>query len=77
MKLIRRLLPRLAPYRLRFLVAAAAMSVVAITNGAGVYLLKPIVDRLFVSKDPEMLKWVLIVRRILQELIYGDHRPSI
>jgi subfamily B ATP-binding cassette protein MsbA len=55
-----RLLPRLRPYAGRFAAAAVAMGFVAATNGAGAYLLKPIVDDAFVSKNVAKLNWVVI-----------------
>jgi len=48
------------PYRSRLAQACLAMVGVAALNGASVYLLKPIVDHVFVSKDFDML-WLAIV----------------
>lgn len=60
MNVFARLMPYLAPYRLRFAQACFAMLGVAIFNGGSVYLLKPIVDHVFVSRDFTML-WLVIV----------------
>ena len=60
MRLLAKFLPYLKPYRLRFLQAGIAMCVVAVFNGASIYVLKPIVDKVFISKDFTML-WLAIV----------------
>lgn len=60
MNVFSRLMPYLQPYRLRFAQACVAMLGVAIFNGGSVYLLKPIVDHVFVSRDFTML-WLVIV----------------
>lgn len=60
MNVFSRLLPYLLPYKLRFIQACVAMLGVAIFNGGSVYLLKPIVDHVFVSRDFTML-WLVIV----------------
>ncbi|MBI4424244.1 MAG: hypothetical protein HY554_10980, partial [Elusimicrobia bacterium] len=60
MNVYARLFPYVSPYRLRFLQASFAMLGVAVFNGGSVYLLKPIVDHVFVSRDFTML-WLVIV----------------
>jgi subfamily B ATP-binding cassette protein MsbA len=50
-----RLLPYLKPHRLRFYYAVLAMCAVALINGGSVLLLKPIVDRVFIAKDLNIL----------------------
>lgn len=52
---IRRLKPYLLPHRGRFIQACFVMLGVALLNGASVWVLKPAVDYVFVSKDPQML----------------------
>ncbi len=54
------IVPYLRPYRMRFAQACVAMLGVAVFNGASFYLLKPIVDQVFVSRDFTML-WLAIV----------------
>lgn len=60
MRNIRRLKPYLAPHKLRFLEACVVMVFVAIFNGAMVWLLKPVVDYVFIKKDPRMLLEVVL-----------------
>ena len=60
MNVIRRLLPYLKPYRLRLFEACLAMGAVALFNGMSVYVLKPIVDEVFISRDYWML-WAAII----------------
>ena len=55
MNLAARLWRYVGPYKLRFIQAGIAMVIVAACNGAVVYLLKPIVDGLFVFKDMQNL----------------------
>ncbi|MBI4052179.1 MAG: ABC transporter ATP-binding protein [Elusimicrobia bacterium] len=55
MNIASRLLPYLKPYRLRFVQASIAMLCVAGLNGISVWLLKPVVDYVFVHRDPQML----------------------
>ena len=52
---IRRLIPYLAPHKRRFIQACFVMFGVAILNGASVWVLKPAVDYVFVSKDMKVL----------------------
>ena len=60
MNVYARLWPYIKPYRLRFAQACVAMLGVAVFNGGSLYLLKPIVDHVFVSRDFTML-WLVIV----------------
>ena len=60
MNVYARLAPYLRPHRIRFVQACVAMLGVAVFNGGSLYLLKPIVDNVFVSKDFTML-WLVIV----------------
>lgn len=60
MNVYTRLLPYLKPYRLRFLQASLAMCAVAGFNGASIYLLKPIVNHIIVSRELTML-WLAIL----------------
>ncbi|MFH1724652.1 MAG: ABC transporter ATP-binding protein [Elusimicrobiota bacterium] len=60
MSLLRKFYPYLKPYRLRFVQAGLAMCVVAVFNGASVYVLKPIIDHVFISKNYSML-WLAIL----------------
>ncbi|MEK7656590.1 MAG: ABC transporter ATP-binding protein [Elusimicrobiota bacterium] len=60
MRMLWRFLPYVRPHRNRFLQACAAMSVVAAMNGASIYALQPIIDKIFVSKDFGML-WLAIL----------------
>ncbi|HAH05319.1 MAG TPA: ABC transporter permease [Elusimicrobia bacterium] len=59
--IIRRLIPYVAPYRLRFLQAALCMVLVSVFNGATVWLLKPVVDKVFIQRDIAMLKTLLFL----------------
>jgi subfamily B ATP-binding cassette protein MsbA len=59
MKLIQRLLPYLKPYRLRFLYASIAMLIVAGTSAVTIYVLRPIIDEVFVSKDFSVLPLII------------------
>ncbi len=65
MNTVRRLLPYVRPYRLRFVQAALAMLAVALFNGAAVYLLKPLVDKIFISKDVALLRGALVLLPVL------------
>ncbi|MBI4348992.1 MAG: ABC transporter ATP-binding protein [Elusimicrobia bacterium] len=60
MNVYARLWPYIKPHRLRFAQASVAMLGVAVFNGGSLYLLKPIVDHVFVSRDFTML-WLVIV----------------
>ncbi|HAH08001.1 MAG TPA: ABC transporter permease [Elusimicrobia bacterium] len=60
MNVARRILPYVRAYRLRFAQACLAMVVVALTNGATIYLLKPLIDQAFISKDFGWL-WLAIL----------------
>ena len=61
MKTLDRLWPYLKPHRARFIQASVAMVVVALFNGAAVYLLKPIVDQIFISKQVSTLRAALVL----------------
>lgn len=56
---MKRLIPYLRPYRIRFFCALGAMAILAVFQGIFVYLLKPMVDEIFVAKRFEML-WVAL-----------------
>ncbi len=60
MNTLRKILPYLLPYRLRFIQASFAMVIVAAFNGATIYVLKPIIDEVFINKDFEILPLVII-----------------
>jgi ATP-binding cassette, subfamily B, bacterial MsbA len=53
---IKRLWPYLKPHRARFMQACVVMLGVALLNGLSVWILKPAVDYVFISKDPMQLK---------------------
>ncbi len=59
MSLLWRFIPYLRPYRLRFLQASIAMVFVAVSNALMIYVLKPIIDEVFVSKNFEMLSIII------------------
>lgn len=56
---VRRLLPYLKPYRARFFYAGIAMFFVAVLSGISVSLLGPVVDRVFINRDRQMLLAIL------------------
>lgn len=58
MNVIKRLFPYLKPYRGRFFQASAAMVFVALSNGAVAFLVKPIIDGIFIYKDNSTL-WLV------------------
>ena len=58
---VERLRPYLAPHRGRFIQACVVMFFVAILNGLSVWILKPAVDYVFISRDPQMLKTLVAV----------------
>ena len=58
---VRRLLPYLKPHWVRFVWAAVAMVLVSGFNGASLYLLKPVVDQVFLKKDATMFRTLLIL----------------
>lgn len=60
MKVLHRLLPYLKPYRLRFLQASVAMIAVAAMNGVMIYVLKPIIDHVFMDKDFTLLPAIIV-----------------
>ncbi|MBI5814702.1 MAG: ABC transporter ATP-binding protein [Nitrospinae bacterium] len=55
MDMYRRLLSYLAPYRDRFIFAALCMVAVSATSGAAAYIIQPILDDIFMSKNADML----------------------
>ena len=59
-RLSKELLKYLKPYKLRFIQAALSMIILALLKGAIVYSLKPVVDKVFVSKDINMLKLLVL-----------------
>ncbi|MCK4935370.1 MAG: ABC transporter ATP-binding protein [Elusimicrobiales bacterium] len=59
-RLSKELLKYLKPYKIRFIQAALSMIFLAILKGGIVYSLKPIVDRVFVSKDIKMLQLLVL-----------------
>ena len=59
-RLSKELLKYLKPYKVRFIQAAVSMVILAILKSAIVYSLKPVVDRVFVSKDINMLKLLVL-----------------
>lgn len=56
---MKRLIPYLRPYRGRFYCALGAMVLVSLFKGFSVYLLKPVVDEIFVARRFDMLWTVL------------------
>src|SRR5271170_4675783 len=60
MNIYSRFIPYLKQYRMRFAQASLAMCAVAIFNGASIYILKPIVDQVLISKDFTLL-WLAII----------------
>ncbi len=60
MNVMRKILPLLRPYRLRFIQAAIAMVIVAVCNGGVVLILKPIIDGIFIFKDYDTLYLITI-----------------
>ena len=59
MNVLKKIFPYVKPYRARFAYAGIAMTIVAAVNGASITLLKPIIDKVFVSRDFHML-WLAI-----------------
>ncbi|MBI4666500.1 MAG: ABC transporter ATP-binding protein [Nitrospinae bacterium] len=55
MGLYRRLLSYLAPYKSRFIVASIFMMAVSASSGGAAYIIQPILDDIFMSKDARML----------------------
>ena len=66
---VERLRPYLAPHRGRFIQACVVMFFVAILNGLSVWILKPAVDYVFISRDPQMLKTLVAVIPLLVFLL--------
>ncbi len=62
---LRRLKPYLKPHSRRIAQACVVMVFVAIFNGAMVWLLKPVVDYVFIKKDPRMLAGVVLIIPII------------
>ncbi|MBI4424600.1 MAG: ABC transporter ATP-binding protein [Elusimicrobia bacterium] len=58
---LRRLYPYVRPYWRRFLLAAVAMVLVSGFNGASLWLLKPVVDQVFLDRDAAMFRTLLIL----------------
>lgn len=58
LRLYRRLLGYVLPYRLAFAAALAGMLLVAAGDAAIVAMLKPIIDQGFVSRDAQFIQWV-------------------
>lgn len=58
---VRRIVPFLRPHWGRFACAAVAMVLVALFNGATLWLLKPVVDQVFLQKDAAMFKTLLVL----------------
>ena len=58
---VRRLLPFLKPHRARFIYAGISMVLVSGFNGLSLYLLKPVVDQVFMKKDAAMFHTLLIL----------------
>ncbi len=59
MNSLARFVPYVRPYRLRFIQASVAMVVVAASNGMTAWILKPVIDGLFMQQD------ILTVRGVL------------
>src|ERR1700740_3089071 len=60
MKTAERMLGYLRPHAARAVYAVLAMFLVALFNGTAVLFLKPIVDRIFIARDFEML-WLAVI----------------
>ncbi len=56
---LRRLVPYLRPHLGRFLTASVSMVFMAGFNGLAVWLLKPVVDQVFIQRDVDMLRQLL------------------
>ena len=54
--ILKRLLPYLKDYKLELFFAILAMIAAAIGSSASAYLVKPVLDEIFINKDREMLK---------------------
>ncbi len=61
MRSLKRLKPYLKPHARRIAQACVVMVFVAIFNGAMVWLLKPVVDYVFIKKDPRILIGVVLI----------------
>jgi len=57
----RALLSYIKPYKMRLAQAAVSMMLLALLRGLIVYILGPIIDRVFVQKDLEILKIIVII----------------
>lgn len=58
LRLYRRLLRYAQPYKWMFALAIVALMVLSSTDGAFVALMKPMLDRGFVAKDPGVIRWL-------------------
>ncbi len=54
----RRFLQLLRPHRGAIFLALAFMAVSGLASGASAYIVKPILDRIFIARDAEMLLWL-------------------
>ena len=61
----KRFLPYMMEYKRQFYIALAAMIVVAISTSATAYVIKPILDDIFIKKDEMMLKLVPLLLIII------------
>ncbi len=55
LKILRRFLPYIKEYKLQFFIAILGMVAAAIGTSASAYLVKPVLDRIFIQKDAQML----------------------
>lgn len=54
-EIVRRIIPILKPYRKRMIVAIAGMIIYSLFNTAQAYMVKPLVDEIFINKDEYLL----------------------
>ncbi len=62
---IKKLLPYLKPYKYKFVISSLCMVGVSVLTAVTRWLLKPLVDRIFVSKDIKLLMWLVVLIPIL------------
>ncbi|WP_187646851.1 ABC transporter ATP-binding protein [Nitrosophilus labii] len=70
---LKRLLPYLKDYKYQLFIAIIGMIATAIGTSASAYLVKPVLDEIFINKDKEMLK-ILPFLVILMYLLKGGGR---
>jgi len=54
-QLVKRILSLLKPYRSKLIIAMLSMVMVSAFGSAQAYLIKPLIDKIFISKDAFML----------------------